>query len=131
MAAEPGLVEYLVVGIGLNSNFEADRVEAHRTPVTTIQGELGRPIDRPKMISQIVVGLLNGLASLEKKEDQALIDRWRELSVTIGQDIQVQLAGRSIYGRAVDIDDDGSLMVELTSGERRTFTAGEVSFGDN
>ncbi len=131
MAAEPGLVEYLVVGIGLNSNFEADRIKAHRTPVTTIQSELGRPVERPKMISEIVRRFLSGLASLERKGDQTLIDRWRELSVTLGQDIRLQLAGQTVAGLAVDINDDGALVVDLASGERRVFTAGEVSFGDN
>ncbi|MCK4267779.1 MAG: bifunctional biotin--[acetyl-CoA-carboxylase] synthetase/biotin operon repressor, partial [Actinomycetia bacterium] len=43
------------------------------------------------------------------------------------KDVQISSAERVFKGRAVDIDSDGALIVELSSGERRAFRAGDVA----
>jgi len=50
----------------------------------------------------------------------AIVERWRELSDTLGRQVRVEVSGRVIDGLAQDIADDGSLIVD---GER-------VSVGD-
>lgn len=40
-----------------------------------------------------------------------ILDRWRQLSATIGRHVRVELTGRTIDGIAEDINDDGSLLV--------------------
>jgi len=41
-----------------------------------------------------------------------VLDRWRELSVTLGQRVRVELPGRTLEGVASEIDDRGALVVD-------------------
>lgn len=54
------------------------------------------------------------------------MDKWRSLSVTLGQEINVIGINESFSGKAIDIDDDGALLVE-TEGAMRRVLAGDVS----
>ena len=61
----------------------------------------------------------------EEGFDKVLED-WRELSVTIGQDVRVISGDDSFTGKAVDIDKDGCLLVD-TGKEVTRVIAGDVS----
>jgi biotin-(acetyl-CoA carboxylase) ligase len=52
----------------------------------------------------------------------ALLDAWRARDALLGREI-AWAKGR---GRAVGVDSDGRLLVELTGGERTALEAGEV-----
>ncbi len=52
-------------------------------------------------------------------------DEYRRRLGTIGREVRVELAGEVFTGRAVDIADDGSLIVE-TGHARRVVTAGDI-----
>ena len=43
-----------------------------------------------------------------------MVRRWRELSDTIGRHVRIELAGRVVEGLALDIAEDGSLIVDGT-----------------
>jgi BirA family transcriptional regulator, biotin operon repressor / biotin---[acetyl-CoA-carboxylase] ligase len=70
--------------------------------------------------------LLELLLPLMKKwteaEPEAVIQRWRELSWTLGQQVRVELGGEVIEGMAEDVAEDGALLV----GGRRVI-AGDVT----
>jgi len=69
--------------------------------------------------------LLDAIAARLRRWSQAaapdVVQRWRELSETIGRRVRVELPGRVIEGTATDIAEDGSLIV---AGER--ISAGDV-----
>jgi BirA family biotin operon repressor/biotin-[acetyl-CoA-carboxylase] ligase len=69
--------------------------------------------------------LLDALAARLRRWSQApapdVVQRWRELSETIGRRVRVELPGRVLEGIATDIAEDGSLIV---AGER--ISAGDV-----
>ena len=45
-----------------------------------------------------------------------MVNRWRELSVTLGKHIRVSEPGNVIEGKAVDIDEDGGLLIRSDAG---------------
>ena len=51
------------------------------------------------------------LARWSVAEPSAVLDRWRELSVTLGRTVRVELPGRVLEGVAEDVDDTGALVV--------------------
>ncbi|MBR0061564.1 MAG: bifunctional biotin--[Selenomonadaceae bacterium] len=57
-----------------------------------------------------------------------VIDRWKKYNVTLGKNVRVISAGdgESFTGKAIDLDEDGALVVETSQG-RRTVYAGDVS----
>ena len=65
---------------------------------------------------------------LEEDGFAPIIARWREYAVTLGQEVHVigAIGKDSFDGRAVDIDEEGALLVEAEGGVRRVL-AGDVS----
>ena len=55
-----------------------------------------------------------------------VLDDWRKLSVTLGEEVRVIFGNDNYTGKAVDIDDDGCLLVD-TGREVRRVMAGDVS----
>jgi BirA family biotin operon repressor/biotin-[acetyl-CoA-carboxylase] ligase len=66
--------------------------------------------------------LLPLVAKWSEAEPEAVIQRWRELSWTLGQTVRVELGGEVIEGLAEDLAADGALLV----GGRRVI-AGDVT----
>jgi len=52
------------------------------------------------------------LAEWTSASPSAVLQRWRELSDTLGRRVRVELAGRVLEGLAQDIAEDGSLIVD-------------------
>ena len=126
MAAELGSVEYLVIGFGLNVNFPASMLAEGAKAATTLQAEAGHSIDRAALIESIITKTMIALQDLTEGFDAILL-RWRELSDTLGRHITLDAGGKAVEGRAVDVDLDGALIMEVPSGERLVFRAGEVT----
>lgn len=125
MAAELGLLEYLVIGIGINANFGvADLKDV--VGATTLRDELGRPVDRLELLGRIVDKLLDAAPGLAH-DFKPVLEAWRRLSDTIGAQIKLDDGVNVVSGRAIDIDDDGGLIVETAPGQRRVFRAGDIS----
>ena len=55
-----------------------------------------------------------------------LLDSWRGRCTTLGRQVRVDLGADDVEGTAVDIDDEGRLVVLTLTGERRVFSAGDV-----
>ena len=59
----------------------------------------------------LLENLRAALARWSVAEPAEVLMRWRELSVTLGQVVRVELPGRVIEGIATDVDDSGALIV--------------------
>jgi BirA family biotin operon repressor/biotin-[acetyl-CoA-carboxylase] ligase len=122
MDFESGQLEYAVLGIGVN-------VAAMRFPeelsaiATSIENECGRPVSRNRLIAEIsnqLNALYGQLDSLEFMAES------RKRSVVIGRDVQDIRGGESFPAKALDIDDQGCLVIRTEAGVSRV-NSGEVS----
>jgi len=52
--------------------------------------------------------------------------RWKELSQIEGKEVAVSFMGAVVKGTALDIDDDGVLLVQEGGGELKRVVAGDV-----
>lgn len=93
-----------VVGVGINLTWAPDGAAT---------------IDRER--DELLEVLTDRMVSWAGADAAAVVQRWRELSDTIGRRVRVELPGRTIEGIATDIEEDGSLVV---AGER--VSAGDV-----
>ena len=55
-----------------------------------------------------------------------IFDEWRNLSITLGQKVEVIGQDERYFGTAIDINEDGALLVR-TSNSVETVIAGDVS----
>ena len=122
MDFESGQLEYAVVGIGVN-------VAAMRFPdeladiATSIENECGAPVSRSRLIAEICNQIEALYGQLETGEFMA---ESRRRSNVIGQDVTVIRGEVRYEARAVDIDDQGRLVVRTENGVQR-LGSGEIS----
>ena len=55
-----------------------------------------------------------------------LLAEWRDRSATLGRMVRVDLGTDDVEGKAVDITDDGHLVVETLEGDAARFAVGDV-----
>ncbi len=115
----------VLVGAGINVNFDPRQHDEIRDIATSIRAELGRDADREALLASY-------LAHFERLYDEAksgasMRDRWRERLITIGQQVHAEGPGQTVDGTAEDVDDNGSLIIRTPSGTRITIEAGDVT----
>lgn len=102
----------IAVGIGLNCNWGA--IPDHLAGIaTSLDLLVDREVDREDLAVALLVGFARRLALLDDEDGtRALVAEARSHSATIGRDVEVHLPAGEIEGRAVDLDQDGALLVE-------------------
>lgn len=122
-----GLVDFAVIGIGINcSQNEADFPEDIRHMAVSLSAACEKPISR-STVAATLIDELNKMAAHFLADRKEIIDRYRNLCITIGKKILVLRGGQSRYGKALDVDSEGGLIVEYPDGSQETVTSGEVS----
>jgi len=116
----------VVVGVGLNVTLR----EAELPVPTAISLALAgaSTTDRDTLLRAALRGIGDEYLAWRRVEgdgELSVLPRYRQLCVTLGRDVRVDLGGDSLEGRAVDINADGSLVVESSAG-RRSVSAGDV-----
>lgn len=122
MDFETGQLEYAVLGIGVNVA-AMEFPEALSAIATSIGNECGRPVSRNRLIAEIsnqINALYGQLETLEFMAEN------RRRSIVIGRDVQVIRGGTSFTAKALDIDDQGRLVIRTADGVSRV-NSGEVS----
>lgn len=122
---DPGDLECVVLGVGVNADLAPGDLDTDRA-VTTLRAETGGPVDRSEVAARLHERLLQRAEQVESEAGFAeVLDDWRDLSVTLGEDVRVERHdGDPFVGTAVDVDETGALLVE-TGGEEVRVTAGD------
>lgn len=116
---------YVLVGCGINVNFAPGEHQEIRDIATSLKAETGRDIDREALLASY-------LLHFERMYDAARsgaspLQRWRERLITLGQHVHASWPRGAADGVAVDVSEDGSLIVRTATGERVTVEAGDVT----
>ena len=93
---------------------------------TSIESELGRPIDRGLLLVECLAALQARYGELQSNAHTVVIGRWRDRAVsTFGRRVEWDVAGVTRHGVAEDIDDTGALLVRDGTTRARVIS-GEV-----
>ncbi len=115
----------VLVGCGINVNFDPREHEEIRDIATSLKADLGRDTDREALLASY-------LAHFEQLYNQAksgdpIRDRWRERLITFGKDVRATWQGGMAEGIAEDVDDDGALLIRTADGALTRVEAGDVT----
>lgn len=100
-----------VIGMGVNVNWPRSQMPPEiRDRATSLFELTGATVDRVGLLARLLAALDDELDRIEIGESP--LERFRAASVLAGQPVRVELGDRSLTGHAVDIDEDGSLLVE-------------------
>ncbi len=126
MSASMEKIDYITIGIGINTGLKTNEFPVDcRSTATSFLAE-GIDVSRKELLAAI-------LSEMEKEYDIAqnegfdrVLEDWKSLSITVGQDVRVIMGDENYTGKAVDIDKDGCLLVDTGETIERVI-AGDVS----
>ncbi len=128
LSAEIGHIHYVVVGIGINVNYaREDFPEDIAKRATSIKAETGIEISRVKLLADFLKNFEKDYGNFNKTGLTKIRNRIIKYSSIIGNIISLKQKDNYITGKAIDIDDDGHLVMELAGGIQKVFNAGEVT----
>jgi len=125
--ADADRVRHAVLGIGLNVTLQPGDLPAElRAVATSLLIETGERQPRPMVCARILEHLEEWLSLHETEGFAPVAERWRELSSTLGHRVRVATEGATIEGDAVDLAEDGALLVREAGGALVRVVAGDV-----
>ena len=116
-----------VVVIGAGINLTQTRAELP-VPTATSLRLAGAEVEMTTLVTAYLTRLADLYAALAAGGPRALVVRtaYRRRCATIGRQVSISRAtGPAVVGVAVEVDDEGRLVIE-TAGERRAWAAGDV-----
>ena len=118
-------LEALTLGMGVNVlNASIPRADQVIFPATSIETELGHPIERAELIRDI---LLRVLEWRPKLGTEAFLNAWERSLAYHGQQVQVEAGGgKTITGELLGLDTEGHLRLRDEYGKSVTVQFGEV-----
>lgn len=127
MSAEMERINYIVIGIGIDVNISAEEMPEDIKDIATSLSQItGEKVSRLKLLNKLLYHLEQLYIMAQKHNFAPILDEWRKYSITLNQEIKVISGNDVTYGKAVDIDDDGALLVKI-NGQIKRVLAGDVS----
>ena len=106
------LAEFAIIGIGVNC-----------THVPPEVADMATCLDIDPAV--LCAKLIEELSRMELADKAAMLASYRSHCITLGQ--QVKISGSQLQGEALDVDENGGLIIRLTDGRQITVDSGEVS----
>ena len=118
---------YVIVGCGVNIMPAAYPPEV-AARATSLEGELGRVVDRGLLLAECLASLTKRYRELQRGQAARVADAWRRrAAATIGRRVRGDIGGVPVDGVVEDLDDSGALLVRTGHGLAHV-TAGELTW---
>ncbi|MEN8904865.1 MAG: biotin--[acetyl-CoA-carboxylase] ligase [Clostridiales bacterium] len=133
MSAEVGRINYVIVGIGINVKHKKDdfakdiidraiSLESYLEKINSYE-----ILDRNVIIKNILIEFDRVYKYILSFQTKKIIDIWKWYSITLGRDIKIIGENYKYNGRAINITNEGKLVVKLDDGSIKEFISGEIS----
>lgn len=123
------VVNYAIIGIGLNANFRAADFSEIAAIATSLSDAAGREVSRLEIIRSLLVEIENLYLTLPTGE--TIYQEWRSRLVTLGRKVQVKSGITTLVGIAESVFEDGSLQLRQADGSTMRIVAGDVTLRDH
>lgn len=126
-------LDFAVIGVGINVNLEPAMLGEVLSPATSLQAELGRPVDRAGLLidilRQIEARYLDATGRRRSWQDlqTTIYAAWADRVVTVGREVTVTGDQGVVHGVAEGVDPDGALLVRDMAGNLHRIMIGDVS----
>lgn len=117
-------LDFIVVGVGVNVNFQTREVEGIPAEATSLRNALGHEVSRLTLLQAILESTDRRYVDIHRGESPQA--EWATALDTIGQRVRVQLGDRLEEGLAEGVTEAGALVVRQSNGRRLEISAGEI-----
>lgn len=128
LAIDPAtkLVDYAIIGIGINCLQQREDFPAPLRDMATSLALCGAKIDIAEMAAQLIRAL-SALDECLLQDKAALMARFSEKCITVGKQVSLIRGDQVCHATALGIDPDGALLVRYADGRCEAVACGEVS----
>ncbi len=128
LAASGSAIRHVVVGIGINLNHRSEDFPEELQPLAgSLFLATGRPFPRDAVAAALFNHFDRLYALFCAGERRVLVEAARQRSVVLGRRVALIDGKERWEGHAVDLDEDGALLVRDAAGVVRCVHAGDVS----
>ena len=121
MNAETDRVHFCILGIGVNVHAGKAQIPATASSLKILTG---KPFNRAELTRHILERLEGWYQKLQKRQFTDILQRWKELSFTLGQKVRIG----PVEGKAVDLDEYGALLIQQKDGTVSKQFSGDVEY---
>lgn len=121
-------VNFVILGVAVNANFDVKRAlpEELWDSATSLESELGRKVGLEELFRSLLERLEAAYDSFLKEGSASVIGEWKKHASFLGR--QVEVAGETkLVGLALDVDQDGALVLRLDDGTLKRIFVGDLS----
>jgi len=122
--AEIDRIRFMVVGLGININSALTQLPSQSA---SLKSETKKSFSRVLVMQKVLRALDEWYIRMQKEGFVPVMDRWKELSMTLGQRVRLSDADGVLDGVAVDLSPEGGLIIEQDDGARVKRMSGDVS----
>lgn len=119
MEAEIDRVSFISIGIGINANNDPTPYEPMATSLKKI---LGKEIPRMKVLKAFLDHFED---ALNGSDFDNVVSEWKKYSETLNRHVRIVTAHEVSEGLAVDVDDNGALILKLADGSMKKIIYGD------
>ena len=120
-------LDYCIIGIGINClQAQEDFPPELQDMASSLSMVTGKPVD-PSLLAASMMEALYRMDKTLLSGKEEMLRIYRENCITLGTEISLVRGEEVRHGKALDIDEDGGLIVEFSPGIRETVSSGEVS----
>ena len=127
MSAELDIINWVVVGIGINANIDHQKFpENIQANTISLKEVIGKEVLRVKLAQVFLQEFEKYYEILKRREFSSILKEWKLYSHTLGRKITVDIGERIITGEAVDINEEGALILKKEDGELIKIISGTI-----
>jgi len=127
MSAEPDIINWVVVGIGININIEHQEFpEDIQENAISLKEVFGKEISRVKMVQIFLQEFEKYYENLNRRKFSSILKEWKLYSHTLRRKIKVDMGERIITGEAVEINEEGALILKKEDGKLVKIISGTI-----
>lgn len=128
LSGEPEQLNYVIVGIGINVIQESeDFAEELKGKAISLKMIKSIKVDRNLILELLLERLDYYYALVRKKDTHEITTFCRNNSATLEKQVQVIYNDKIIEGKAIDLTDNGALIIKDLTGQSIEIISGEVS----
>ncbi len=120
-------VEYVILGLGLNVNWNPQEGESMLYPATSIFAETGIRASRSDLLIKILKSYESSYSRVLSGQINDIYKRWNELSMIKGREVKIHSGQETVHGKVLRIDKNGALVILNDDGQEEKIHSGDVS----
>jgi len=119
LEAEADQVFFVSIGMGVNVNNDPSEAEPGASSLKKIAD---REVSRKDLLARFLAEFSD---RMQKADFENVISEWKKYTVTLGRHVRIVTRREESSGLAVDVDENGALVLELASGEQKKIIYGD------